>query len=264
MARICPQCGSQAIDDQSQFCNKCGTSFPEEKTMKIFVRTMPRTPGVSPAPVQQPPPQEAPEPRTTQAIPARPPADSIRIRVPAKPAPAQPKPAMVLPFRKFIARDFIRLVYWIGVIAILLVVVSGILADTAKKSTAAGTSAEIPGASSGDILAGLPLFWIGMLLISNFFWRVLCETSAIQFALYSSLVHAENPPGPVQDSLYEDGMPGDAGGDEFIDCPRCGKVVHPRDIRACSHCGVQGCSSCIRMTGLVRKMLTCRDCYQGK
>ena len=29
MVKICPKCGTQSIDDQSMFCNKCGTKFPE-------------------------------------------------------------------------------------------------------------------------------------------------------------------------------------------------------------------------------------------
>ena len=29
MVKICPKCGTHSIDDQSMFCNKCGTKLPE-------------------------------------------------------------------------------------------------------------------------------------------------------------------------------------------------------------------------------------------
>jgi hypothetical protein len=268
MARTCPACGSKAIDDQSQFCNKCGTPFPDELPRRILVRTTPRL-AETPLPQQTIPPpvaeHPAPEPRASPVPPARSLADPPRVRMPAKtPARKQVVSKPVLPFKKYIARDFIKPIYWIGFIAILLIVFSGISADLAKKSTTTGTSAKTTESSSGDILAGIPFFWIGVLLIGNLFWRMFCEMCTILFALQGLPVSAGNAQSPWQDTLVERGLVDDDRSEEFTECPRCGKTVSQSELRTCAHCGVQGCSSCIRMMGLVRKTLTCRDCYQKK
>jgi hypothetical protein len=172
----------------------------------------------------------------------------------------------MLPFRKFITRDFIRPVYWLGVIAILLIVFSGISTGTAKSAATPDTTTDTAAKASEDILAGIPLFWIGILVFSNLLWRTVCEMGAFQSALYDSYTASQNTQNADHDSLFEDGMPdsGDAGDEGFTNCPHCGKVVPTGELRTCTHCGMEGCSSCIRMMGLVRKTLTCRDCYQKK
>jgi hypothetical protein len=277
MARTCLNCGGKAIDDQSQFCNKCGTPFPKDEQRTVVVRTTPRLADTSPPlrqplpplppPVAEPP---APQYRAPPVIPAVTPAAPPRVRVPARrPVQKQSSASMALPFRKLIAKDFIRPMYWIGVIAILLVVFSGMTTSTAKTPAAltspdAGTDTATK--ASGDILAGIPLFWIGVMVFANLLWRTVCETSAVQFALYDATNAQQQTRNTDHDFLFENEVPehGDTGTGDYVECPRCGKVVASDELRSCAHCGVEGCTSCIRMMGLVRKTLTCRDCYEKK
>jgi len=265
MARICPNCGRPALDDQSQFCNKCGSPFAEDQPKKILVRTTPRladTPPPPPAPV-------APPAAEYYAPPVRSYADPPRVRAPAPRPAAQPKPAgkSPLPFKKLIGRDFIRPVYWLGVIAILLVVFAGITAELPKTDTTAGTPAEdTAGAGSGDFLSDIPLFWIGIFIFTNLLWRVVCEMSAVLFALRDAGASPYHDRGPGFDSLLEDEMPEswDNRAEEPVTCPRCGRVVPAGELRTCEHCGVEGCSNCIRLMGLLKKTLTCKDCFERK
>lgn len=37
MVKKCPNCDTPAIDDQSIFCNKCGTKIPEEPCNTLFI-----------------------------------------------------------------------------------------------------------------------------------------------------------------------------------------------------------------------------------
>ena len=268
MARICPNCGRPAIDEQSQFCNKCGSPFSEDQPKKVVVRTTPRlvdSPPVTPAP-PAPPSQPVPEPPVVQQ-----PATTVRpnVRVPPKrPARAASPQSPILPFGKYIARDFIKPVYWIGVIAILLVVFSGISAEFAKTDAATEAATETESdASDGALLSAIPLFWIGVMVIANLFWRVLCETSAMVFALSDAPAATINGPGVEQDWLSEEEIPGYSGGgatDEMIACPRCGKIVPAEELETCDICGVQGCSSCVRKMGLLKSKWICRDCFEKK
>jgi hypothetical protein len=103
-----------------------------------------------------------------------------------------------------------------------------------------------------------PLFWIGFLLFGSLLWRIFCELVAAVFRIYDAL---EEGGDGLPDEDAEDG----AGWAEGrVQCPRCGKVVAADQLRECDHCGVQGCNNCIRMMGLVRKTLTCKDCFEGK
>src|SRR5512145_1764034 len=114
MARTCPNCGRQAIDDQSQFCNKCGTPFPADQPKKVLVRTTPRLADTQPAPPATPvqPYQEefpAPERYAPPAPPARSLADPPRVRAPAqRPVQRQQIRSTPLPFGKLYAQRFIR------------------------------------------------------------------------------------------------------------------------------------------------------------
>jgi hypothetical protein len=160
----------------------------------------------------------------------------------------------------------IRLVYWLGVIAIILIIVAGITTTktTASTGAVADPSADAATKAATDLLAGIPLFWIGSFLFAVLLWRAVCEICALQAAHYNSLAAAGSVRSLAQVSLREDDALPNSEADEFTECPRCGKVVPQSELRSCSHCGVQGCSSCIRMMGLLKKTLTCRDCYQSK
>jgi hypothetical protein len=265
MARTCPNCGRQAIDDQSQFCNKCGTPFPADQPKKVLVRTTPRLAETQPAPPVQQYREEPPatERYTPPVPPARSLADPPRVRAPAKqPVQRQQIRSTPLPFGKLYAKRFIRLFYWIGLIAILMIVVAGVTTGTTKSVKTAGEATNTTAEGSGDLLADIPLFWIGVLIFGALFWRTVCEIAAVQFALYDSQTAPQAGRGMDQDTRYGEEDFGGAPGEDMVTCPRCGKVVPASELRSCSHCGVEGCSSCIRMMGLIKKTLTCRDCYQ--
>lgn len=57
---------------------------------------------------------------------------------------------------------------------------------------------------------------------------------------------------------------GERGTGGMTVCPRCGKIVPADELQSCEHCGVQGCSSCIRLIGLLKKKWTCKDCFERK
>lgn len=267
MARICPNCGRPAIDEQSQFCNKCGTPFPDDQPKKVVVRTMPRlvqTQEASPEPPVSPIQPVAVSPAAPAPAPLH-----LNVRAPAKKMPARalnlesPAP----PFKKLIARDFIRPMYWLGVVCILIVVFSGISADFSKAGTATDTGTEPESdAPQGDIVSAIPVFWIGVMVFVNLFWRVLCETSAMVFALNAVPAAAKDTGGGEQDWLSDEEISGNSTGatDEMVACPRCGKIVTAEEIETCDECGVQGCSSCVRKMGLLKSKWVCKDCFKKK
>ena len=258
MARTCPNCGRQAIDDQSQFCNKCGAPFPQDQPKKVIVRTEPRLVTTPPPPPLSPPPPVAEPP-----APRRP-----GVRAPAKkPVPEQKTKGGFLRFETFITRDFIRFIYLAGVIAILLISLLGIMSGFSKPASSdAESGTAVNATASGQDSTTSLIIWAGFLIFGNLFWRVLCEMLVVLFVVNDSLLAIKRSLAREHDSRLEDEMPDYdiRKDDEFVECAHCGKVVAHSELRTCSHCGVQGCSSCIRMMGLIKKTLTCRDCYQRK
>ena len=280
MTRTCPNCGSRAIDDQSQFCNKCGTPFPaEEQPKKVFVRTVPRLADTPPPPPPPAPPVQqpvayaeseyyVPPPRQ---VPAAPPARSpaagpSRVRVPARKHPARRQPVREKPqpFAKMITKDYAKIVYWLGVIAILLIVIAGLTSGQSKTTKSSDSStddaSDSAAKSSGDLLATIPLYWIGVFLFANLAWRVLCETSV-------SVLARSDPAADSPDINADDAVPEYGGGGlmgDSVECPRCGKIVAHDELRTCETCGTEGCTSCIRLMGLIKKKWTCRDCFEKK
>jgi hypothetical protein len=289
MTRTCPGCGTQAIDDQSRFCNKCGTPFPDEQPKKVFVRTTPRPaaavppaqppqavpqqqPPVQQQPVYQPAPQPAPAPQPVYVPQApQPAAAPPRPRaVPArKPVPKPPVKKDPLPFTRLLSKKSIRAVYWIGVIAILLFVYAGVSADLSKATKTTGTAADAATDSSAkegaDLLSAIPLFWVGTFIFINLLWRVVCEMSAGLWSLHDN-ASVGHQPGAESEALYEDDLiwAGERGSDGMAECPRCGKIVPAEDLESCDICGAKGCSACVREMGLLKKKFYCRECYQNK
>jgi Domain of unknown function (DUF4282) len=232
MIRICPSCGYRTADDQSLFCNKCGYPFPKEE----------------PAPARAPP-----------APPAYPPG---RQQPPARTAGKQPRQKKTVrsgrpPFKRFIARK-IRLIYWLGAIAIILVSLLGISAGFSTTGTDAANLSFTNTTALVQTPSASPLFWIGFLIIGSLLWRIFCELVAAVFRIYDALEES----GDVQPE--EEAEEGGGWAEGMVRCSRCGEVVSPDQLRECEHCGVQGCSNCIRKMGLVRKTLTCRECFENK
>ena len=244
MTRICPSCGTRAVDDQSQYCNKCGYPFPKDA---------PR-----PAPVISPPGARTTVTRAPAAAPPAPAPAGVR-HPPARPAgrpPAGKGTGGGLPFRRLLGRK-IRGIYLVGAIAIILIAILGILPSfspgaSAVNSTFTNTTALVQEPATS------PLFWILVLVFGSIVWRLFCELVGVVIWMYTAIREEEG------ESDEDEGESFGGGGAGKVRCPKCGKVVDQEDLRECEHCGVQGCSSCIRKMGLVRKTMTCRECFEGK
>lgn len=240
MTKLCPSCGTQAADDQARFCNKCGYPFPKTRPDSTTIVRRADTP-VYEAPANA---------RVNAPLPPR---------VERRPPPAKKTgTGGAVPFKKFIARKYIRPIYFLGAIAIILVSLLGINAGFSttgtddEKLSFANTTAMVEQPSAS------PLFWIGFLIFGSLIWRLFCELIAAVFRIYDALDKGG-------DALpEEDAEDGGEWAEGMVECPHCGKVVSADQLRECDHCGVQGCSNCIRMMGLVRKKATCKDCFENK
>lgn len=246
MVRICPSCGTRAVDDQSQFCNKCGYPFPREpqRAPAAAARTNPRMSDTvtmaAPAPRPRPPaPAPAPSPK------------------PGRKAAGGKNP---LPFRSLLIEKRLKLIYWLGQVAIVLLALLGIgTAFTAAGSDVTNQS-FINTAAFMSTPGTSPIFWICVLIFGSLAWRIFCEMAAVVSRLNDALGGGDDGDGSGSDSGYEESW----GDETMIACPRCGKVVPAAELRECEHCGVQGCSSCVRKMGLLKKTLTCKDCFENK
>ena len=242
MVKTCPSCGTPAVDDKSLFCNKCGYPFPKTRPDSTTIVRRPDTRlNEPPSPVQReappPPPRAAPVKR-------------------AGPGAGRKK----APFRTFIAQKHLRLIYFLGVIGIVLVSLIGISAVFSRTGTDAANISFTNTTALVETPSASPLFWIAFLIIGNLIWRVFCELVAAVFRIYDTLSRGGSGTGPDDETLeYGGEIPGD-----YVECPHCGKVVPPEELRECEHCGVQGCSTCIRGMGLLKKTLTCRNCFERK
>jgi hypothetical protein len=164
----------------------------------------------------------------------------------------------MLPFRKFIARKYLRLIYFLGAIAIILVSLLGIITIFSATGAEGASLALTNSTALVEKPSASPLFWIGFLIFGSLVWRIFCEMAAAVFRIYDALEESG-------DGLPEEEAEDGAGWAEgMVQCPRCGKIVAADQLKGCDHCGVQGCSNCIRKMGLVRKTLTCKDCFDNK
>lgn len=93
-------------------------------------------------------------------------------------------PTPAVGFSSFLTPKLIRVAYPLGVFAIFVIVLVGIVGDFG----------ELPGHSIGykfSIKSGQAWFtmfyWIGFLVGSNLTWRIACETSVVFFRIYDIL-----------------------------------------------------------------------------
>jgi len=238
MPRICPSCGTQAVDNHAQFCNKCGYPFPKVRPDNATL-------------VQRGDQRLYDTQVNTRRDASHPP------KVESRP-PSQKKTGRAAPFRKFIAGKYIRSIYILGAIAIILISLLGI---SAGFSTTGPNAANLSFTNTTALVenpSASPLFWIGFLILGSLVWRIFCELAAVVFRIYDAISGEEG-------ALVEGGAQeyGEDWAEGMVECPRCGKVVPSDQLRECEHCGVQGCSNCIRMMGLVRKTMTCKDCFEN-
>jgi hypothetical protein len=236
MSKICPSCGYHEPDTQALYCNKCGYPFPQNQ---------PRRPAAAAASGQS-----RPAPRAIK-----------------KPVRRKAGGGGFLSFGTLITENHLKLIYILGAVMIVLVSLMGIAGMFAKKA-APGVNASITNMSAiAEYPAGSPLFWIGFLVAASVLWRMFCE-------LFAVLSRAQGAPHHEEEDVYDEDMteyasegiaaPGRSGAGQMVECPKCHKIVGAEDLRECEHCGIQGCVNCIRSMGLLKKTVTCRECYEAK
>jgi hypothetical protein len=234
MTKTCPSCGYREPDMQAQYCNKCGYPFPQNQ------------PG-----------------RPAAAAPAGRPAP----RAAKRPVHKKTSGGGFLSFGTLITEKHLKLIYILGAVMIVLVSLMGIAGMFAKKATAGVNVSLTDPKAIADYPAGSPLFWIGFLIVGSILWRMFCEF----FALLS---RTQGVPDYGGGAAYDEdteeyategiATPGRSGSGQMVECPKCHKIVGVEDLRDCEHCGIQGCVNCIRSMGLLKKSLTCRECYETK
>jgi hypothetical protein len=218
---------------QAQYCNKCGYPFPQRQSQKL-------------------------------AVPA--PAGRTAPRIRNKPVHRKPGGGF-LSFGTLLTENHLKLIYILGAAMIVLVSLMGIAGMFAKKATPGVNVSLTDTRAIADYPAGSPLFWIGFLVVANILWRMFCELFALQSRVHGAPDHSEEVAYNEDAEEYTtEGVaaPGGSGSGQMVECPKCHKIVAVEDLRECEHCGIQGCVNCIRSMGLLKKTLTCRECYEAK
>lgn len=241
MAKICPSCGFSVDDDTALFCNKCGFPFPQQRQ-----RSSPYGVVSSPA---------------------------------AGPTPAEPRPPLplrrhhtdrsgginaFLSFDTLIIGRYLKLVYVVGAVLIILVSLAGITGGFAVKGEVPGNMSFTNTSAVVQHSGSSPLFWIGFLVAGSLLWRMVCEIFAVLLRTGESGSRGNGIPEEEEEAeeVYTEEVP--AAPAQYVTCPKCGKTVTTDELRECEHCGIQGCTNCIRSMGLLKKTLTCRECFEGK
>jgi hypothetical protein len=166
MVKICSSCGKRTGDDQSLFCNKCGYPFPQTQPKRSAVPQQ-REPLVSGVPTN-----------AAGGVPRQ--ARTSKIN----PGHKKTGRSGSLPFKTLIARDYLRLIYIVGAVVIILVSLLGISAGFSKTGTGAANESFINVTSLAENPSTSPLFWIGVLIFGNLIWRIFCELAAVVFWMY--------------------------------------------------------------------------------
>ena len=239
MAKTCPSCGFQTADDQSVYCNKCGYPFPKVQ------------------PIKPPVTKIAGAPSAHRAAP-RPAPRSVRKKAGT---------GGFLSFGTLIGKKYGKQIYIFGAVVIVLAAVMGIAGLFAKPGAAAANVSFTNTTALAQDPAGSPLFWICFLVFGSVLWRLFCELCVVVFRLEDGPGHGgQAVPDELEPEYAEEAAVGydDYHSMQNVQCPHCGKIVPASELRECEHCGVQGCSSCIRMMGLLKKTMTCRACFEEK
>jgi hypothetical protein len=239
MSKTCPSCGYREPDLQAVYCNKCGYPFPQN-----------------------------PPGRPATAAPAGRPAP----RAAKRPVRKKTGGGGFLSFGTLITENHLKLIYILGAAMIVLVSLMGI-AGMFGKPVAKGANMSITNTTAmGQDPAGSPVFWILFLVAGSILWRMFCEI----FAMLSRVPGTPERSGGdgydedraeyADDGYADEGFaaPGRSGSGQMVECPKCHKIVAIEDLRECEHCGIQGCVNCIRSMGLLKKSLTCRECFEAK
>jgi hypothetical protein len=170
-----------------------------------------------------------------------------------------------LDFGTLITADHLKLIYLIGAVLIILVSVMGITGSFAFKGAVPSNASFTNTTAVVQEPASSPLFWIGFLVFGNLFWRMFCELFAQRSRGGSGSDGADDTCDEPEEYDGSYAMAPHRGGQaQYVECPKCAKLVTVDQLRECEHCGVQGCINCIRPMGLLKKTQTCRECYEGK
>lgn len=121
-------------------------------------------------------------------------------------------------FRKFISLTFIQVLYVIG--AVVITIAGIVFLVQAVDSRHAGE---------------LTLSGLGLLVVGNLLWRVICEAWILFFRLASSVGNIENSLKYSSKSVPFENTPSNAGLE--IVCEYCGKVQSDADSKFCEECG---------------------------
>ena len=250
MVKICSSCGTRMADDQSLFCNKCGYPFPQTQPKRTEV------------PQQREPPVSRVPANTSGRM-------HRNVQTSGKrPGVKNTGRSGLLPFKTLIGRDYLKLIYIVGAALIILVSLMGISAGFSKTETGAANASFTNTTALLKDPPSSPLFWIGFLILGNLIWRIFCELAAIIFLIYDIIrTGGETIPDDDERPEYdEEGIAGydDKENGEIVKCPYCSKIVPLDQLRGCDVCGVQGCRNCIRIMGLLKKKMTCKDCFDNK
>jgi hypothetical protein len=234
MSKTCPSCGYPEPDNQALYCNKCGYPFPQRQ---------PQRPAAA-APAVRP----------------------VRRTV-KRPMQRRDSGGSFLSFGTLITENHLKLIYILGAVLIILVSVMGV-AGMFGKPAAKGANVSITNTTAiAQDPAGSTLFWVGFLVIGSILWRMFCELFALLSRGHSAPHHADEDAYEEEPEEYAEehiAAPGGTGSGQMVECPKCHKIVAVEDLRECEHCGIQGCSNCIRMMGLLKKTMTCRECFEEK
>jgi hypothetical protein len=238
MAKTCPGCGFFETDDQSLFCNKCGYPFSRKPPRN---QTVALTTGSRQAP-----------------------------RTALRPVQKKAGVAGFFSFDTLITENSLKLIYIIGAVVIILVSLAGIagmFSKPAEEEDGKTNTSFVDLPAIAEYPAGSPLFWAGFLVIGSILWRMFCELFVVLSRVHGAPGYGGEPEPENETREYEetDGAGyGHKWSAQMVECPKCRKIVPVEDLRECEHCGKQGCTSCIRMMGLLKKTMTCRECFEAK
>ncbi len=137
------------------------------------------------------------------------------------------------PFKRFIAMDHIRLIYWLGAIAIILVSLLEIGAGLSTPGTDVANMSFTNTTALAENPSASPLFWIGFLIVGSLVWRVFCELVAAVFRIYDALEEGEDAPADG-DARY-----GEAWAEEwFVNAPAAARLSPPT---SCGNASIAAC-----------------------
>ena len=235
MTKICPSCRYPAVDNNALFCNKCGYPFPQSQ---------PRRPAVATAPASRPAPRAA-----------------------TRPVHKKTRGKGFLSFGTLITGNHLKLIYILGAVMIVLISLIGIAGKFAKPAAVSVNMSITNTTAIAQDPAGSPLFWIGFLVAGSILWRMFCELFVVLSRVHGVPDHSREaePEDETEDyGEVEAAVHGEGGPAQLVECPKCRRIVPVEDLRECEHCGVQGCVNCIRMMGLLKKTMTCRECFEAE